>query len=73
MVKSLIYKAETFNGYYKKASIMETPVKEACFDMQVLFVDFFTSSIKYIHGDDEVSSERKQLNTYLKVILTPQT
>ncbi|KAL9103558.1 MAG: hypothetical protein Q9163_001396 [Psora crenata] len=49
MVKSLAHKAEAFNGYYNEAQVVSNPMKEACFDMQNFFLDFFTDSIIYIH------------------------
>lgn len=54
MLKSLAHKAEAFNGYCNEVQVVGNPVKEACFDMQVLFVDFFIASINYIHGAGEV-------------------
>jgi hypothetical protein len=58
MIKSLAHKAEAFNGYCHEAQVVGNPVKEACIDMQILFVDFFTASIHYIHGADEVPRHR---------------
>lgn len=47
MVKSFAHKAEAFNGYCNEAQVIGNLVKEACFDIQILFVDFFTASINY--------------------------
>lgn len=59
MVKSLALKTEAFNGYCNEAQVVGNSVKEACFDMQILFVDFFTASINYIQGAGEVPAKRK--------------
>lgn len=58
MIKSLAHKAEAFNGYCDDAQVVGNSMKEACFDMQTLFVDFFTASINYIHRADEVPGHR---------------
>ncbi|KAH0553214.1 hypothetical protein GP486_006614, partial [Trichoglossum hirsutum] len=74
MVKSLALKAEAFNGYCNEAQVVSNPVKEACFDMQILFTDFFTASIKYIHGAGEVprhhggSSHRQESGSPFQLI-----
>lgn len=59
MIKSLAHKAEAFNGYCNQAHLVGNLVKEACFDMQILFLDFFTASINYIHGAGEIPRHRK--------------
>lgn len=48
MVKSLALKAESFNHYCTRTSIVTSSVKEVCFDIQCQFVDFFTSAINEI-------------------------
>ncbi|KAI9842891.1 MAG: hypothetical protein M1837_006723 [Sclerophora amabilis] len=63
MVQSLTHKAETFNGYCKELQVVGNPVKKAAFDMQILFLDFFTASIKYIHGASEVPRHRTNVSS----------
>lgn len=56
MLKSLGYKVEAFKRHYS-ASTQENAaqVKEACFDMQVQLVQFFTIAVKSIRGEgDEI-------------------
>lgn len=53
MVKSLAHKAEAFNSYCDAVLAVGNPIKEACFDMQILLVEFFTVLINYIHGAGE--------------------
>ncbi|KAK0609961.1 hypothetical protein B0T17DRAFT_593821 [Bombardia bombarda] len=51
MVKALAHKAEVKNGYCgKPESIVNDMVKEACFDMQIQLLEFFTSSVNYVHN-----------------------
>ncbi|KAK0711755.1 hypothetical protein B0H67DRAFT_647103 [Lasiosphaeris hirsuta] len=53
MLKSLGHKAEAFNGICRQAPVISNNVKEACFDMQIQLLDFFSSSIKRIHDANE--------------------
>ncbi|KAK0747419.1 pfs domain-containing protein [Apiosordaria backusii] len=53
MVKSLAHKAEAFNGICRHAPVISNNMKEACFDMQIQLLDFFSSSIKRIHDANE--------------------
>lgn len=50
MIKSLAFRAETFNGYCARSSVVENTIKEVCFDMQLQFAEFFTTSIKHIRA-----------------------
>ncbi|KID94053.1 pfs domain-containing protein, partial [Metarhizium majus ARSEF 297] len=54
MVKSLAHKAEAFNRFGHDVQVVSNPIKEACFDMQMLLVEFFTVSISYIHQAGDV-------------------
>ncbi|KAH8703633.1 pfs domain-containing protein [Talaromyces proteolyticus] len=53
MIKPLTQKAAAFNRYCKNTQVVGNTVKEACFDMQVLFVNFFTDSINGLHAAGE--------------------
>ncbi|EFY88132.1 hypothetical protein MAC_05870 [Metarhizium acridum CQMa 102] len=53
MIKQLVYQAEAFNGLCSSDAEMDNSIKEACFDMQVLYLDFLIASIEYIHGAGE--------------------
>ncbi|KAF2963290.1 hypothetical protein GQX73_g10280 [Xylaria multiplex] len=53
LVKSLAHKAEAFNSYTSEAHVVGNLVKETCFDIQILFVEFLTASILYIHEAGE--------------------
>lgn len=59
MIKAIAHKAEAFNTYCASVSLVSNPVKEACFDMQILFVEFFTHSIQCLHGTNERHLTRK--------------
>ncbi len=59
MIKSLGHKAEVFNGFCNEVDVLSNPVKEACFDMQIRFLDFFTASIQYLHSTDDDLPHRK--------------
>lgn len=63
MIKSLAHKAEAFNNYCDVVNMetVGTSIQEACFDIQIQFVDFFTAAIKSIHGDDEGPLYRPRL------------
>ncbi|KAK4060264.1 uncharacterized protein Triagg1_10814 [Trichoderma aggressivum f. europaeum] len=61
MLKSLGYKVEAFKRHYS-ASNQENAgqVKEACFDMQVQLVQFFTVSVKSLRGEkDEIQHDKR--------------
>ncbi|KAL3952370.1 hypothetical protein ACCO45_012313 [Purpureocillium lilacinum] len=64
MVKSLAHKAEAFNGYCKNNQAVDDPAKEACFDMQILFIEFFTASINFIHGAGDLERHRISNDPY---------
>ncbi|KAI0435546.1 hypothetical protein F4803DRAFT_545208 [Xylaria telfairii] len=51
MIKQLILQAEAFNDFCDPKVDAENPIKEACFDMEVLYLDFHISCIRYLHGD----------------------
>lgn len=53
MLKSLGYKAEAFKGYYAMSRENLDQMKEACFDIQIQLVEFFTSVIKSMRGEEE--------------------
>ncbi|KAB5571984.1 hypothetical protein GE09DRAFT_1185492 [Coniochaeta sp. 2T2.1] len=48
MIKSLALKAEAFNGYYTRSPVMNTVLREVCFDIQLQLTDFITVSITHI-------------------------
>jgi hypothetical protein len=54
MLKSLSYKVEAFKQHYS-ASTQEnaSQVREACFDMQVQMVQFFTTAVKSMRGEED--------------------
>jgi hypothetical protein len=53
MIKQLVHQAEAFNGLCGIVSDENNPIKEVCFDMQVLYLDFCILSIQYIHHAGE--------------------
>lgn len=53
MLKSLGYKAEAFGGYCAASREALASMKEACFDIQIQLVGFFTSAVKSIRGEEE--------------------
>lgn len=53
MLKSLGYKAEAFKGYYTGSRKNLDQIKEACFDIQIQLVEFFTSAVKSMRGEEE--------------------
>lgn len=59
MLKSLGYKAEAFKGYYTVSRENLDQLKEACFDIQVQLVEFFTSVIKSMRGEEEETNYSK--------------
>ncbi|PNP48425.1 hypothetical protein TGAMA5MH_00463 [Trichoderma gamsii] len=66
MIKSLGYKVEAFKQHYS-ASTQENAdqVKEACFDMHVRLVQFFTIAVKFMRGEEHSWSwlQREFINT----------
>lgn len=65
MLKSLGYKVEAFQQHYS-ASTQENEgqMKEACFDMQVQLVQFFTTAVKFMCDEDPWSClQRELINT----------
>lgn len=54
MLKSLGYKAEAFKRYYSASSWENLDqVKEVCFDIQVQLVEFFTTAVKSMRGEED--------------------
>lgn len=53
MLKSLGYKAEAFTGYYTASREDLDQMKEACFDIQIQLVEFFTCAVKSMRGEEE--------------------
>ncbi|KAK8013187.1 NB-ARC and TPR domain protein [Apiospora marii] len=53
MIKSFAHRAEAFNSHTSDSHVVGNLVKESCFDIQVLFVDFFVAAVIYVHGADE--------------------
>ena len=53
MIKSIGYKTEAFNGYCASSGNIDNRMKEACFDIQILLVEFFTDAINTIRGEFE--------------------
>ncbi|KAJ4313469.1 hypothetical protein N0V84_009394 [Fusarium piperis] len=53
MLKSLGYKAEAFKGYCAASREVLASMKEACFDIQIQLVEFFTSAVKSMRGEEE--------------------
>jgi hypothetical protein len=53
MLKSLSYKAEAFKRYYTMSRENLDQIKEACFDIQIQLVEFFTSAVKSMRGEEE--------------------
>jgi hypothetical protein len=51
MIKQLLLQAEAFNDFCDPIVDVENPIKEGCFDMQVLYLDFLISCIRYLHGE----------------------
>ncbi|KAJ2979535.1 hypothetical protein NUW58_g7177 [Xylaria curta] len=50
MIKQLLLQAEAFNDFCDASFDVENPIKEACFDMQLLYLDFHIHCIRYLHG-----------------------
>ena len=59
MLKSLGYKAEAFKGYYTMSRENLDQIKEACFDIQIQLVEFFTSAVKSMRGEGEGTNYSK--------------
>jgi hypothetical protein len=55
MVKAFSHKAESFNSFCEAMPVISNPIKEACFDMQMVFVSFLEEAIKSLRGDGEVA------------------
>lgn len=54
MLKSLGYKAEAFKKYYSASSQENLDqIKEVCFDIQVQLVEFFTTAVKSMRGEED--------------------
>ncbi|OJJ42592.1 hypothetical protein ASPZODRAFT_125317 [Penicilliopsis zonata CBS 506.65] len=53
MLKSLGYKAEAFISYYAVCKDNREQIKEACFDIQVQLVEFFTGAVKSMRGEED--------------------
>lgn len=55
MLKSLDYKAEAFKRYCAASASRENvdEIKEACFDIQIQLVGFFTSAVKCMRGEED--------------------
>ncbi|TEY42388.1 hypothetical protein BOTCAL_0391g00040 [Botryotinia calthae] len=53
MLKSLGYKAESFKDYYYSSKDKFDQIKEACFDIQIQLVEFFTSAVRSMRGEEE--------------------
>ncbi|KAF2967528.1 hypothetical protein GQX73_g6031 [Xylaria multiplex] len=51
MMKQLILQAEAFNDFCDHTVNAENPIKEACFDMEVLYLDFHICCIRYLRGE----------------------
>lgn len=64
MVKSLDRKAELFIHYCKDVQVVGNSIKETCYDMQVLFLDFLTNAINYIHADGDIPRKRMKIPHY---------
>jgi hypothetical protein len=54
MVKAFSHKAESFNSFCKAMPTISNPIKEACFDMQMVFVSFLEEAIKCLRDDGEI-------------------
>ena len=54
MIKHLVNQAEAFNGFCSAMSEVGNLTKEACFDMQLLYLDFYVSAIRCIHDPGEM-------------------
>lgn len=61
MIKQLVHQAEAFNGLCGLVTGEENTIKEVCFDMQVLYLDFCIQSIQYIHHAGEYHNYFKPL------------
>lgn len=73
MLKSLGYKAEAFKRYYSTLSRDNLDqVKEVCFDIQVQLLEFFTTAIKSMRGEEDETHRCKsrQTNGHHKIQLT---
>lgn len=65
MLKSLGYKAEAFKQYYSASSWENLDqVKEVCFDIQVQLVEFFTTAVKLMRGEEDEIQYCKFLQTH---------
>lgn len=61
MLKSVGYKAEAFNGYHAVCRENLDQIKEACFDIQIQLVEFFTGAVKSMRGDEKETRYSKYL------------
>jgi hypothetical protein len=51
VLKSIGYKADSFNTYMAAATSVSNQLKESCFDMQVQLLEFFIDAIKCMRGE----------------------
>ena len=51
MLRSIGYKADTFNACCAALPHMVNQMKEACFDFQIELVEFCVDAIKYMRHD----------------------
>ncbi|GFF21642.1 hypothetical protein ATEIFO6365_0015021400 [Aspergillus terreus] len=59
MLKSLGYKVEAFMAYYVACRDKPEKMKEACFDIQIQLVEFFTTAVKSLRGEEDTSHDRR--------------
>ncbi|KAJ6010017.1 hypothetical protein N7522_005033 [Penicillium canescens] len=52
VLKSIGYKADSFNACVAAMPVISRQMKETCFDIQVQLLNFFIDAIKCMHGED---------------------
>lgn len=67
MIKSLALKTEAVNAYCSRSHEIDATIKEVCFDIELLLVEFITSSIKQIR---HIGRTRRPLRLKHTLVLT---
>jgi hypothetical protein len=53
VLKSIGYKADSFNSCVATLPVIPSQIKEACFDIQVQLLEFFVEAVKCIRGEED--------------------
>ncbi|KAI0545208.1 pfs domain-containing protein [Xylaria curta] len=72
MLRSIGYKADTFNACYAALPHVVNQIKEACFDIMIELVEFGVDAIKCLRGDNDSSLYQNSTHFGALVHATPR-